>query len=310
MGRKSGPILDRPVPAPENAIPRHLWRFDRSETAPADTNHVTPNPKDSSAGAVAPTPPATPGGPGRRRTAHHTLLFGLAKDRRTIWSAITVTALTVAAAACVVLYTDLTWANVTAWIASLNPIAVIPLMALLPIAGFPISIVYLVAGARFGPGWGGLVVAVATASHLVGTYLIARSFLREPLKRFIERRHAHLPDIPEDEQAMVCVIAALVPGLPYVVRNYLLALAGVRFRYYFGVCLPIYVARSYVTILLGDLGSSPDGKKIVILVIVDVLKVAICALVIWRLRVHHRKFHGHHDDHGSGAVLPPNAAAK
>ena len=215
-----------------------------------------------------------------------------------------------AAVGLVLRYTDLTLANVTDWIDTLNPVAVIPLMAFLPIAGFPISVVYLVAGARFGPLWGGVVVAVITTVHLLGTYLIARSFLRAPLQRFIERKHAHLPEIPEDEQAAVCVIAALVPGLPYVVRNYLLALAGVKLRYYLGVCLPIYVARSYVTILLGDMSSDPSRTKIIVLVVIDVLKIAICAFVIWRLREHHRKFHGHEHDHGPDAVVPPNAAAK
>jgi uncharacterized membrane protein YdjX (TVP38/TMEM64 family) len=245
------------------------------------------------------------------RSAHHALLFGVAKNKRAIWSIVAVVALGAAAIGLILLYTDLSWANVTDWIARLNPVAVVPLMALLPIAGFPIAIVYLVAGARFGPVGGGIVVAFATVVHLLGTYLIARSFLRAPLQRFIERRHLHFPSIPEDEQPAICLIAALVPGLPYVLRNYLLALAGVRFRYYFWVCLPIYVARSYVTILLGNMSNDPSGRKLVILVIVDVLKVAICALVIWRLRVHHRKFHGDHDAHSApDAVPPPSDAAK
>jgi uncharacterized membrane protein YdjX (TVP38/TMEM64 family) len=248
---------------------------------------------------------------GRKRSAHHALLFGIAKSRRAVWWVIGVAAFAIASVAGIILYTDLSWANVIELIDGLNPIAVLPLMALLPIAGFPISVVYLVAGARFGPVWGGVVVAGVTAVHLVGTYLVARSFLREPLKRFIEKRHAHLPEIPEDEQAAICLIAALVPGLPYVVRNYLLALAGVKFRYYFWVCLPVYVARSYVTILLGDMSSDPTSAKIIVLIVVDVLKVAICALVIWRLRVHHRKYHGHHDEpHDAGPLPPPNAAAK
>jgi uncharacterized membrane protein YdjX (TVP38/TMEM64 family) len=253
--------------------------------------------------------------PHTRRTAHHTLLFGLSKHKKQAWWLVVLAVAAVAVVFFVLRYTNLTYAEVLEWIAGLNPLAVVPLMALLPIVGFPISVVYLVAGARFGPVLGGVVVTVVTTVHLLGTYLIARSFLRAPLQRFIERRHAHLPEIPVDEQAAVCLIAALVPGLPYVVRNYLLALAGVRLRYYLGVCLPIYVARSYVTILLGDMTSDPSRTKIILLIIVDILKVAICALVIWRLREHHRKYHGHHEpEAGSGpapaAVVPPSAAAK
>jgi uncharacterized membrane protein YdjX (TVP38/TMEM64 family) len=247
----------------------------------------------------------------RKHSAHHTLLFGLSKHRAKLGWLAALVVVAVGAAALVLYYTDLSWANVMEWIDGLNPIAVLPLMAVLPIAGFPISIVYLVAGARFGPIWGGVVVAAVTVAHLLGTYLIARSFLREPLRRFIERRHAHLPQIPEDEQAAVCVIAALVPGLPYVIRNYLLALAGVKFKYYFWVCLPIYVARSYVTILFGNMSNDPSRTKIIVLIGVDVLKVLICAFVIWRLRVHHRKYHPQeHDGHGHApdVVVPPSSA--
>lgn len=248
----------------------------------------------------------------RKHSAHHTLLFGLARHRRKLWWVAAAAAIAIAAVVLVLRYTDFNWSGMMAWIDALNPFAVLPLMALLPIVGFPISVVYLVAGARFGPVGGGVVVAAVTTVHLIGTYLIARSFLRAPLQRFIARRHAHLPQIPEDEQAAVCVIAALVPGLPYVARNYLLALAGVRLRYYLGVCLPIYVARSYVTILLGDMSNDPSRDKIIVLLIVDVLKVLICAVVIWRLRVHHRKYHPHEHDaaHAPGAVARPNAAAK
>jgi uncharacterized membrane protein YdjX (TVP38/TMEM64 family) len=269
------------------------------------------NPFPSAGNRAADRPPALRL---RKRSARHTLLFGLNKHKKKAWWVVAAAALALIAAGLVLRYTDLTWSGVIDWIDALNPIAVLPLMAVLPIAGFPISVVYLVAGARFGPVWGGVVVAAVTAVHLLGTYVVARSFLREPLKRFIEKRHAHLPQIPEDEQAAICVIAALVPGLPYVVRNYLLAIAGVKLRYYFWVCLPIYVARSYVTILMGDMGNEPTRTKIIVLVIIDVLKIAICAFVIWRLRVHHRKYHGHEHEHdhdsAADAVPPPNAAAK
>jgi uncharacterized membrane protein YdjX (TVP38/TMEM64 family) len=249
----------------------------------------------------------------RNRGAHQALLFGLTKHKRALWTAVTTVAVVVIAVVLVVLYTDVSWENIIGWIDRVNPVLALPLMALLPIVGFPIAIVYLFAGARFGPLGGGAVVAAITAIHLVGTYLIARSFLRAPLQRLIEKKHKHLPEIPEDEQAAVCVIATLVPGLPYFVRNYLLALGGVKLKYFFTVCLPIYVARSYVTILLGDMGNDPSRNKLFILLTVDVLKVAICALVIWRLRVHHRKYHGHHDDaneHPADVAPPPNAAAK
>jgi uncharacterized membrane protein YdjX (TVP38/TMEM64 family) len=186
-------------------------------------------------------------------------------------------------------FTAFDWSDIKHLIGILNPEVVVPLMALLPVAGFPIVIVYLVAGARFGPVLGGVVVAAVTAVHLLLTHAVARGALRGPIERWVERRHKRLPDIPADEHAAIALIAGLVPGLPYVVRNYLLAFSGVRLRTYFWICLPIYVARSYVTILLGDLTTAPSGGRLVLLLAIDVIKVGICAGAIWRLRVHHRR---------------------
>lgn len=252
-----------------------------------------------------------PRGARRKRSARQLLLFGGGKkQRRTLWLFVFAFLLGAGALGLVILKTDLEWVMITDALHRLNPVAVLPIMAILPIFGFPISVVYLFAGLRFGPVWGGAVVAGVTAVHLLGTYFIGRGYLRGPVQRFIEKRHAHLPQVPQDEQGAVAVIGALVPGLPYFVRNYLMVLAGLRLRTFFWVCLPIYVARSYVTILLGDMGSDPSRNKLIILVVVDVVKVAVCALVIWRLRVHHLKYHGHHDDEGDHDAPVPSSDAK
>jgi uncharacterized membrane protein YdjX (TVP38/TMEM64 family) len=266
--------------------------------------------------ADAGTPSGPPSPAGRPRSARHLLLFGVKRHKRALWITGSIALAVIAGFALFLGLTDIEWATVSGAVNEainrLPPLAVLPVMAILPIFGFPIAVVYLFAGARFGPLGGGAVVAGITAIHLLGTYVIARSFLRAPLERFIARRHAHLPQVPEDEQVAVAVIATLVPGLPYFVRNYALVLAGVRLRVLFWVCLPIYTARSYVSILLGDMSSDPSRNKFLILAAVDVLKVAICALVIWRLREHHRKYHGHEHDPVPGSDVPaqPNAAGK
>lgn len=236
-----------------------------------------------------------------RRRAVTDLLFHGRQPRKIFgWAAAFIVLLLLAVAA-TYLFTDfrwadlsraIDWARITRTIDRLNPAAVIPLMAVLPVFGFPVSVVYLIAGARFGPVWGGVVVALVTAVHLLLSYGIARSVLRRPLGRFIGKRHLHLPEIPDDEHAMVALVVALVPGLPYIVRIYLLALTDIRLRAYFGVFLAVCVLRSYATILMGDLSSEPSGSRLMILLGVDGLKVLICAGVIWWLRAHHRKYHG------------------
>ncbi|MEO7414899.1 MAG: VTT domain-containing protein [Opitutaceae bacterium] len=180
--------------------------------------------------------------------------------------------------------TGFDWARLQQSIASLNGPLVFALMATLPVAGFSIGIVYLVAGVKFGPVLGGVAVAGATAIHLLLTHWVSRSFLREPLLRLLARKKHHLPEIPPGENAAISVMAALVPGVPYFARNYLLALSGVPLRTYFWICLPIYVARSYVTIFLGDLSSDPSRRGLIVLVAVYAVKLGVCAFLIARLR--------------------------
>jgi Uncharacterized conserved protein len=179
---------------------------------------------------------------------------------------------------------DVDWRGITTRIAEFDATAVFALMATLPIVGFSVSVTYLVAGLKFGPVMGGVAVAGATAVHLLATYWICQTILRGRIERMLRRRGHALPHVPEGENVSVAAMAVLVPGLPYVARNLLLALTDVPLRVYFWVCLPLYVARSYVTILLGDLGMEPDRKTFAILAAVYVVKLSVCAYLIWRIR--------------------------
>lgn len=206
---------------------------------------------------------------------------------------------------------ELSWRGVIDTIASWNGAAVFAAITVLPVAGFSVAITYIVAGVKFGPWLGGLAVAAATAVHLLASYAIAKSVLRGPLERFLARRRHHLPHVPKGEDASVAAMAALVPGLPYFARNYLLALTDVPLRVYFWVCWPIYVVRSYVAILLGDLGTKPDGRTVAILVTVYVVKLSICVYLLWRIRRRIRRrtrFVGHAGPGTAGAPNRPNGA--
>ncbi|WP_146180251.1 VTT domain-containing protein [Opitutus sp. ER46] len=226
------------------------------------------------------------------RPAHHALLFATRRVRpRTWWLAAGVGAVLVSAIVATLVFSGFEWSRVIRAVEALRPGPLLVAMMVLPLVGFPIVPVYLVAGARFGAWGGGLVVALVTAAHLLGSFVIARTVLRGPLERRLVRWQAHLPQIPRDEEAAVAVIAVLVPGLPYVVRNYLLAMAGIRFAVFFWVCLPIHVIRSYVSILVGDMGADPDGRRLVMLVAIEGLQIVICGVVLWWLRGHHRRVH-------------------
>lgn len=200
------------------------------------------------------------------------------------WLTIALVTAAIGAATLFFYYSEFEWAEFQEWIAQLPIVPLLALMVLLPPLGFSISLVYLVAGARFGPWVGSAVIAGATAAHLLLMHWIARSFLRAPLERLFKRRQHRLPRVPEGENVSLSVMAAVAPGLPYFSRNYLLALADVPLRIYFWVCLPLYVLRSYVSLFIGDLARSPDARQLAVLAGVYALKLGICAYIIWRIR--------------------------
>lgn len=180
------------------------------------------------------------------------------------------------------------WPALRGMLEGLDRGSLLAVAAVLPLFGFSIAVVYLTVGAVFG-GWLGLaVVAGITAVHLLGSHWIARSFFRAPMQRFLHRRRHRLPDLPEGEEWAVALMTALVPGLPYFVRNYLLALSGIPLRIYFWICWPVYVLRSSVVLFLGDFSDGFSGRRLVVLGGVLVLKVGICAYLIYRLRARYQ----------------------
>jgi uncharacterized membrane protein YdjX (TVP38/TMEM64 family) len=204
-----------------------------------------------------------------------------------LWPLLLLGALVVLLVVAVFTYTELDWRDVHDALQRLPAALAIVLMAVLPLGGFSVAVVYLVAGAKFGPLWGGVVVTGITAVHLVGSYWISRSFLRGPIEAFLARRRHALPKVASEAHLSVAVMAALVPGVPYFAKNYLLPLSGIPLRRYFWICLPIYVARSYVTIFLGDLSGEPSLRRLVLLGTVLAVKLTICAFIVARLRHRH-----------------------
>lgn len=184
-------------------------------------------------------------------------------------------------------FSEFQWRDLPAVFMQLNVALLLTLMAVLPIVGFPITLVYLAAGVRFGPLLGGAVVAGVTAVHLLGTRWIARRFLREPLERSLGGRGYHLPEVPEGDEAGLAVMGVLVPGLPYFVRNYLLAIADIPLATFLAVCVPLYVARAYVVIFLGDLSQAPSSRGFALLGAIYALKLGACGWVLWRMRRHY-----------------------
>lgn len=181
-------------------------------------------------------------------------------------------------------HADFDWQSLPGLLERVNRPLALLLMATLPIVGFPISAVYLAAGALFGPLVGALVVTGATTVHLLATHGLARTVLRKQIERLRKKWNHRIPRLPEGEFATLIAMVVIVPGPPYLARNSLLALSGAPLRYLLGVGVPLYVARSCVTIFLGDLGNDPSLQALGILAAVFATKLVISGLLFQRLR--------------------------
>jgi uncharacterized membrane protein YdjX (TVP38/TMEM64 family) len=176
-----------------------------------------------------------------------------------------------------------------AWVEDMNGVVVFLLMVVLPVFGFPASIVFVVAGAKFGSGWGLLAISVSIALNLLGTYWICSSFLRRFVLSIFERTKYRMPQVPEGEYVPITLLMVLVPGLPYSVKNYLLALAGVPFKPYFFASLPGHIFHASLALFFGDLSEELTLGRILFLVAYALLLAGLSRHVIRRLRARRRE---------------------
>lgn len=107
-----------------------------------------------------------------------------------------------------------------------HPLLFILLMAVLPIFGVPISLFLVLVGMRFGITAGIVLSAVTMLFHLSATYYLVHSFLRVWITGMLQRFSIPVPELQIMSNKRYAFVFMLVPGLPYVVKNNLLALTG------------------------------------------------------------------------------------
>jgi uncharacterized membrane protein YdjX (TVP38/TMEM64 family) len=216
--------------------------------------------------------------------AHHHAAHRGDHHFRLNWRYAVLGLLVVSAVVALFVFTELEWRQVPAMLEQVSRPWAIVIMSTAPLVGFPISAVYLAAGALFGPALGLLVVTGVTAVHLGLTHLLAATVLREPIERLRKKWIRKIPEVPPDEHATLVAMIVLVPGLPYFARNGLLALSKVPWHLLLIVGLPLYVIRSCATIFLGDLGNDPSIGALAVLGGIYVIKLGATVLLFQRLR--------------------------
>lgn len=125
-------------------------------------------------------------------------------------------------------------------------------VALLPFTFFPVSLLYLSAGAVHGiiPSMLGIVLAMAVNISL--GYWLAAGPLHGWISRWFARRGRVVPVLPANEHIWAVLAVRFTPAFPLMVQNYLLGLARVPFWKYFWVSLAAEVLIALGYILAGD----------------------------------------------------------
>lgn len=135
-------------------------------------------------------------------------------------------------------------------------------LTLLPLIGFPASVLHVGAGLRFGIPLGLALVWLSILLQLLASYGLVHW-----KHKFFERRFRSIRKrIPPGSHVSVTVFTMLIPGAPYFAQNYTLPLIGIPLRLFLLICLPMHAVRSSVAVIFG--GQSHEltlGRMLLIL---------------------------------------------
>jgi uncharacterized membrane protein YdjX (TVP38/TMEM64 family) len=159
----------------------------------------------------------------------------------------------------------------------MNGFAVFAVMTVLPMFGFPVSILHVAAGVRFGTGLGLVLTTLSILIQLLASYALVKaapdffSRLVEPLRKRLPKA-AHTP---------LTQFTMLLPGAPYFAQNYVLPLVGVPLGTYLLWSFPLHVVRSIVGVIFGHESADLTPMK---LVGFGIYSVAIGLTCAWSFR--------------------------
>jgi len=111
----------------------------------------------------------------------------------------------------------------------LPPLAFVGAMIVLPLVGLPISFFLVLVGLRFGILEGMLITFFILPVHMTVCYLVTHSFLRQALINFLSNKGHHFSLFHVQLPGLTMFGFLLLPGPPYILKTYLLALTNLSF---------------------------------------------------------------------------------
>lgn len=153
-------------------------------------------------------------------------------------------------------------------------------LAVLPLFGFPVSVLHAVTGAKFGLPLGLCFVGLSIAFQLCASYAIVRLF-----PNFFARRFEWLRKrLPPATHRSLTLFTMLLPGAPYFAQNYTLPVAGVPFGIFFRYSFPLNFGRSIVGVIFGEWSGHMTPTRIAVFAGYTLGITLACGLAFRRLR--------------------------
>ena len=138
-------------------------------------------------------------------------------------------------------------------------------LVVLPLLGFPASLLHIAAGIRFGAPLGLALVSLSILIQLLTSYAIVRIWRKRfERARWVARIRERIPD---GAHASVCVFTVLLPGVPYAAVNYVLPIIGVPLRTFVACAWPLHTLRSTVTVVFGDQSAHLTAARLAVLLV-------------------------------------------
>ena len=189
-------------------------------------------------------------------------------------------AVAVALVAFMVFRDQLNLASLHAHALQMNAATVLFSLFVLPLLGFPVSVMHAITGAKFGLPWGMTFVGLSIAFQLFASYGIVRLW-----PQFFAERFAWLrKKLPPATHRSLILFTLLLPGAPYFAQNYVLAIARVPFWLFFRFAFPIAFCRSLIGVIFGEWSGHMTPGRIAFFVAYTATIMLICGLAFRRLR--------------------------
>ena len=169
---------------------------------------------------------------------------------------------------------------------AVDPLFFMLLLLVLPILGVPVSVFLVPAGMKFGMAGGLILAAFSMAFHMTVSYAMAHLFLQDWALRLLKRFRLSFPDFKNGRKYRHAFIFMLVPGLPYAMKNYVLALTEIGFGRYMLINWTAQFSTSIPLIVMGK--GIIEMNPVILAYALGLLSV--CYLLYYFLRRQQKKF--------------------